>query len=233
MLPDYVKVYDKWGNERTHEELLLVYGAISVTPCNEQGLAWRVAMLRERADVGEGFSPVTEFDKDEPKPLSSHIFAPTALVVSCYNADGAPVENVLVAFTWPDADPRPGTGCGKDRAVVGPTNENGDVGFAMGPGAYYLPPSGGPHGVWIDQLASNYPTDCTFGLGMLVDTNHAHMDVVYVLKEEEPPTEPDIEGALEDMAAAKVKMRQARVLMRESIVLIDSAMDRLLGNTST
>jgi hypothetical protein len=100
---------------------------------------------------------------------------PAVLVAHVEDPDGRPLGNVTVVLHWPDAPilPLELRACGLDRGVYGPTNANGDIGFGLGGGAYYWPPGGGPHTIWI-------PTDdggpCLFGLGMLGGTNHAHLD---------------------------------------------------------
>ena len=87
--------------------------------------------------------------------------------------DGSPAEGVAVMLHWPDAPmlPLELRDCGLDRGVWGYTNSNGDIGFGLGPGAYYTPPGGGPHTVW----AVDGP--CIAGLGMIAATNHEHVDL--------------------------------------------------------
>jgi hypothetical protein len=105
------------------------------------------------------------------------IEGPSTLVVRIEDAGGDPLENVPVVFHWPDAPllpPEQGA-CGLDRGLVIPTKDNGNAEFGMGPGAYYFPPAGGPHVVWV--VAEG--TDCLRGLGMLGGTNHIHLDTVW------------------------------------------------------
>ena len=104
---------------------------------------------------------------------------PSTLVVRIENAGGDPLEDVPVVFHWPGADvllPEQ-QACGLDRGLVIPSKSNGNAEFGMGPGAYYFPPSGGPHGVWV--VAEG--TDCLGGLGMLGGTNHIHLDSVWTM----------------------------------------------------
>jgi hypothetical protein len=105
------------------------------------------------------------------------IEGPTALVILIENADGDPIEGVPVIFYWPDAPglPPEQQACGLDRGLVIPTNSKGTAEFAMGGGAYYFPPGGGPHIVWV----ATEGTDCLGGMGMLGGTNHMHLDSVW------------------------------------------------------
>ena len=107
------------------------------------------------------------------------IEGPTALVIHVENTGGSTMENVPVVFYWPDADllPPEQQACGLERGIVGYTDISGDVGFGMGPGAYYLPPGAGPHVVWVAIEG----TDCLRGMGMLGGTNHVHLDSVWRL----------------------------------------------------
>jgi hypothetical protein len=97
---------------------------------------------------------------------------PAIIIAHVEDSSGRPLENITVVFSWPDAPTLPPElhNCGLDRGVYGPTNVNGDIGFGLGPGAYYFPPSGGPHTVWLPGGA------CLAGLGMLGGTNHEHVD---------------------------------------------------------
>lgn len=94
-------------------------------------------------------------------------------VVHVEDPAGAPVEGVPVVLHWPDAPLLPAElhACGLDRGVVGYTNAAGDVGFGLGGGAYYQVPQGGPHTVWVGNAS-----DCLSGIGMLLYTNHEHVD---------------------------------------------------------
>jgi hypothetical protein len=144
-------IYDLGGQEQDWNWLTDTFGAVTVA--RGSGAA-HVAVLRA-------------------------IEGPTALVIHVETATGTPVEGIPVVFNWPDAPylaPEQ-QACGLDRGIVGYTNGNGDVGFGMGGGAYYFPPSGGPHAVWLAMAG----TDCLGGLGMLGGTNHIHLDSVWRL----------------------------------------------------
>ncbi len=102
---------------------------------------------------------------------------PAVLVVHVETTDRKPAAGIAVVMHWADAPilPEELQGCGLDRGVYGPTNANGDIGFAIGSGAYYLPPNGGPHTIWIPGGS------CLSGLGMLAWTNHKHLDSDWVV----------------------------------------------------
>lgn len=107
------------------------------------------------------------------------IEGPSALTIRVEDPAGTPRQNVPVVFHWPDApnlEPRE-VACGLTRGIVGLTNDRGEVGFGMGTGAYYFPPEGGPHIVWVAVEG----TDCLRGMGMLGGTNHQHLDSVWTV----------------------------------------------------
>ena len=64
----------------------------------------------------------------------------------------------VVAFGWPD---------GYTEATVEP---KGELGFSMGPGAYYWPPAVGPHYIQVGDVFMD-------GLGMIGGTNHRHVNI--------------------------------------------------------
>ncbi len=139
-------IYDLDGMEQDWDWLIATFGAVTL----DRGIGTaNVAVLRA-------------------------VEGPTALVIHVENAEGTSLENVPVVFHWPDAPELPPEqqSCGLDRGIVGYTDSSGDVGFGMGPGAYYFPPGAGPHVVWVAVEG----TDCLRGLGMLGGTNHIHLD---------------------------------------------------------
>jgi hypothetical protein len=142
-------IYDLDGNEQDWEWLIDTFGAVTL-------------------ERGSGAASVTVLDAIE---------GPTVLVVTVENHDGNPVENVPVVYYWPDAPmlPPEQQACGLDRGEVIFTKANGNAEFGMGGGAYYFPPAGGPHIVWVAVEG----TDCLGGLGMLGGTNHIHLDSVW------------------------------------------------------
>jgi len=157
-----VKIYDMHGNERdwawAHER----FGAIALS-CSDANPPYRATKLYE-------------------------IEGPTDLNVYVYGENGDPEKDIEVAFYWPDAPFDSGAPSGFRRCITGKTNAEGRCGFAMGGGAYYWPPGGGPHAVWLygDQLS-----EIVSGLGMLGGTNHIHLNVVYQkINTSEPPPPP-------------------------------------------
>jgi hypothetical protein len=144
-------IYDLDGMERDWDWLTATFGAVTLAR-------------------GTGAASVT---------VLRAIEGPVRLAIHVQNPIGDPVENVPVVFYWPDAPQLlPGQqACGLDRGDVHYTDGNGYVDFILGEGAYYFPPDGGPHTVWIAAEG----TDCLGGLGMLGGTNHIHLDSVWTL----------------------------------------------------
>lgn len=101
---------------------------------------------------------------------------------------GKDVDDIPVAFSWPDAPYKSLPKEPKPRHVAQLTNENGDVGFGMGGGAYYQPPNVGPHAVWV-AMYPDHVSDCVDGLGMLGKRDHWHLEPTFqfVKGEIEPP----------------------------------------------
>jgi hypothetical protein len=135
----------------------------------EQGWAWLEATFGAVSlERGTGTASVS---------VLRAIEGPSVLVVRIENADGNLIENVPVVFYWPDAPllPPGQRACGFDRGLVIASKSNGNAEFGMGAGAYYYPPAGGPHAVWV----ATGSTDCLGGMGMLGGTNHIHLDSVW------------------------------------------------------
>jgi len=187
-----MKVYDRYGEEQPWGWVEENYGPLVVSPLNGPG--WYVKELRENANLAR-----------------NGIRAASVIVVKCLGIIGLPVDQLQVAWYWPDVqfDPNCGpangvpAGMEPGRAQHGPTNQNGDVGWAMGSGAYYSPPDKGPHAVWI--YGSQTQSQVVLGLGMLANTDHYHMDVVYQWMDGQPPSPPppadDIEEHLQAIEA--------------------------------
>jgi hypothetical protein len=108
---------------------------------------------------------------------------------------GNPMANVPVAFHWPDApeDSRPDEW--KIKKLTTLTGANGIAGFALGGGAY-LPccGCGGPHAVWISEPGeapnSTVASDLADYLGMLGNTNHRHLDLIFQRVDPPPAGRP-------------------------------------------
>ena len=158
-----VKVFDKDGTERDWAWLVANYGAIAIqTP--DADAYYKVVEIREKHDD-------------------------SAFIVKVLGRNGIPQPDIPVVFYWPDAPVLEDAGW-LGRGVEGPTNENGDVGFGMGPGAYYTPPEQGPHKAWIK--GSGY-SEMFEGAGMVMGTNHNHVDITlqWIENGEEPEPEPE------------------------------------------
>ncbi len=157
-----VRVLDYDGVERDWDWLVATFGDVWVEP-------------------GDGSACLTELRA---------IRDDSTLNVRVEDAEGRPVDGIPVVFHWSDAPLLPPelVGC-YDRGVYGGTGEHiesepGTVGFGMGSGAFYCPPSGGPHTVWVGIEGS----DCVHGLGMLCWTNHYHVNPTFVLAGESLPS---------------------------------------------
>jgi len=155
-----MRIYDKNGVERDAAWLQQQFGAVDVVPGDGP---WRCVELREQ----EG---------------------PATIVVTVKDRNGKGVNRALVARWWPDSK-LPGLpselASWHEQGVYGETNVNGDIGFGMGGGDYYWPPSGGASEVWMD-----YDSDLVRGLGMIGGTNHRHLNVVFQDVGDEPPPVP-------------------------------------------
>jgi hypothetical protein len=171
-----IQVYDYEGRQRDLAYLRSRYGDFLIQEAAAgEGPAFKISALHEKVN------------------------AAAALVVNVYDEEGNPLDSVRVAWYWPDADNDPNAGpldgvppeMRPNRAVSGPTNARGEVGFGMGGGAYYWPNQGqiGPHATWV--YGTDTRSDLVLGLGMVAATNHNHFDVDYVrLEGDEPPPEP-------------------------------------------
>lgn len=166
-------VYDCDGQLAPTAWLTATFGA--VTWQNGDGGAALTA-LRAACDPGESRS---ESGVDAPAVLVAHVDGADGDPGESRSDSGAgrPLEGVTVVLSWPDAPMLPAEmrTCGIDRGIYGPTNQAGDIGFGLGRGAYYSPPDGGPHSLFIPG------GDCVRGLGMLAATNHHHLDTGWTL----------------------------------------------------
>lgn len=164
-------IYDGQGEEQDWDWLISNFGNISL----------------ERSEVTEGVTRVYRVMKLQDAE------GPATQIVNVVDQDSHPLEGIHVVRYWPDAPELPEwpppVSRWYDRGVYGPTNVNGDIGFGMGSGDYYFPPSAGASAVWVaDQ---NGPSDVISGLGMLGASNHRHLNVYFQLKDvEEPPPPP-------------------------------------------
>jgi len=103
-----------------------------------------------------------------------------------------PEDSRLVAWWWPDAPtqvPEPVPGEWERNYAVATTNAEGEVGPGMGTGAYHDAGTPGPHAMWV--VSPSAPSDAVYGLGMIVGTDHHHVDLEWTLvREPETPEEP-------------------------------------------
>ena len=120
---------------------------------------------------------------------------PSNIDVLVVDHQGNPMADVPVAFYWPDApeDSRPDEW--KIKKLTTMTGANGVAGFALGGGAY-LPccGCGGPHAVWISEPGAapntTVASDLADYLGMLGNTNHRHLDLIFQRVDPPPAGRP-------------------------------------------
>lgn len=124
---------------------------------------------------------------------------PSNIDVLVTDRNGAPLAGVPVAFYWPDAPETSRPDEWYPKKVTTTTGANGIAGFALGGGAY-LPccGCGGPHAVWVSDPGptpdTTVPTDLADHLGMLGNTNHRHLDLIF--QKVDPPPAPGPTGAV-------------------------------------
>ena len=170
-----VKIYDVQGNVQSWAWLEEHYGPITIQSPGD-GSCYRVVELREKHED-------------------------SAFIAQVRNSAGEPLQGVEVVFYWDSAGSLHGAGW-LEQGVSGPTNGNGDVGFGMGPGAYYTPPKQGPHKAWISGEGASEMLE---GIGMIAATNHNHINAAWQWVEGEPEPEPepevDLAEVLEELKA--------------------------------
>jgi hypothetical protein len=165
------RVFDQGGQEQDWDWLVANFGAVNL----------------ERVEPAEGVTQVYRIVKLQDAE------GPAVQIVNVVDGDGNAMAGIRVVRYWPDAPllpdwPSPISRWRK-RGVFGATNVEGDIGYGMGRGDYYFPPSGGASAVWVADPKG--PSDFISGLGMLGATRHRHLDVFYQLQDlGEPPVEP-------------------------------------------
>jgi hypothetical protein len=198
-----MKIYDEYGIERNWAWLEREFGPLVIHPAMP-GPGWRLVEVHADRNIKP--------DRVQAAPLA----APTVMV-KARSADGRPAVDLWIAWYWPDAPENPQAmpvnglpaGMRPNRAdQPGITNLNGDVGLAMGPGAYYAPPAIGPHAVWVWGQNS----DVILGLGMKGGTDHDHINLVFeqsVVDEPAPQPIPTAEvlARVERIAALCAEIR--------------------------
>jgi hypothetical protein len=187
-------IFDKNGNEQTLAWLYKHFGPVdwqspeapqSASSATSAKLrpCYRLSSLTEIADPDPEAQPVPEHISGRARPEVS-----ASIAVTVRDADAKPAPNVEVVFYWPDAPKRDDVGW-LDRGVIGVTDQRGLTSFAMGGGAYYDPNKGaGPHAVWIK---GDGVSDLVTGLGMILGTNHTHLDVEFIAAAAPAPPAPE------------------------------------------
>lgn len=148
-----LRVFDNAGNEQTWDWLTAKYGDVQI----------------QQPDADSYFKVIEIHERH----------ADSAFIAKVLNADGTPKFGKTVLFYWDTAPAAPGSGW-LEQGVGGVTNENGDVGFGMGSGAWYTPPEQGPHKAW---LFGENVSEMVEGIGMRIGpdgpTNHDHFNVTW------------------------------------------------------
>lgn len=209
-----IKVYDWQGTLRDMEYLQGKYGNFVIQPAADgDGQVYKISTLREKVNTA------------------------ATLVVRVIDENGAPLDALKVAWYWPDApeDPNAGPQGGvppqmrPNRCVTGWTNAVGDVGFGMGPGAYYFPDQGqiGPHAAWMHGTMTR--SDLLLGLGMVGGTNHNHFDVEFTRFDEDPgpPGPGPGECPKEEILAEVARIESSLAQIEAAMAGIESSLDTI------
>ena len=178
-----LQIFDKDGNLQDWDWLTANYGDIRIQKPDAESY-FKIVEIRERHDD-------------------------STFIVKVLNEDGSPRVGKGVVFYWPGVEAAPGSGW-LEQGVIGDTNENGDVGFGMGTGAYYEPPAGGPHKSW---LFGDNISEMVEGIGMLVLTNHDHVNITYqwVESDDPEPVDPedgDLSEVVEQLASIDANLKR-------------------------
>ena len=181
--------------------------------------------LRNQSWLQQNFGPVTIHT-----PTSTHQYeitelranaGPAAIIARVLDTTGNPLPNILTVFHWPDAPALPRSGW-HDAGVIGPTKQTGDVGHAMGGGAYYSPPTQGPHSLWI---FGPYNSQMISGLGMIAGTSHRHLDVTFQDRTGSlppPPFPPTPPPDLAELRHILQLIREARQVLVDYIATLET-----------
>jgi hypothetical protein len=205
-MPADVTVYDKSGQVQSLEWAQLKYGPFVIypapTPADGQALAWKLTALREKND--------------------------STFIAHAASEAGKPVPGTRICWYWPDA-PRlddagpmeaPYEGIAANRAVSGFANVNGDVGFAMGPGAHYFAANGerGPHAAWMH--GDNTRSDVLLGIGMIPD-DHLHLDATWALvtigSDDDTGEAPELAEALAALSTQLTGLAHAMQVLADAL----------------
>jgi hypothetical protein len=186
-----IKVFDKFGNLQSWEWLEQYFGKLVIYPAGT-GWGWRVVEIREIDDIivsqmEKGVLKVGDFTKPSDLGVFTEamadittketVLAPAVCVVKHLEEDGSPASDYRSCWYWPNAPQEPecipihgvAPGMTPGISVSGMTNDNGDIGHAMGGGAWYDPATQiGPHAIFVCGENS----DVVLGIGMIFGTNH-------------------------------------------------------------
>ena len=185
--PMDVKVFDITGTERDWAWVVEQYGPLGIREAEPWTMADGSKQVLRLVELRENFGPAT-------------------CIVKALKEDGSPIVNLQFAWhysTAPDLPDgiNPPTSVWEPNADYGPTNDNGDIGFAMSEDATYYPDQNqpGPYSTWA--LSTKWPSDCYDGIGLKAGTDHGHLDptfqVVTVEDGEEEPEPGDLEKNVE------------------------------------
>lgn len=194
------KIIDHEGQERDWDWFVTNFGAITIERCPAtEGKVFRIVKLRD--SIG-----------------------PAVQIASVRDEDSMPLIGVNLVRFWPDAPELPQwpapISMWRRRGVIGPTNEEGNVGFGMGHGDYYFAPNAGASALWVAD--GRGPSDFIIGLGMLGGTDHRHVDVFFQLvdlgSQIEPPVPPKpVPSSSEDWRAMLARLDRIIELLEKQI----------------
>lgn len=158
-------IYDKNGTEKSLDWLHSKFGPVAAIPEDPRSREvphFFVAQLHEVDDN-------QVLGKRRNK-------SPASITVIVLNEELRPIPGAEVVFWWPDAPKLDGAGH-HEAGASGKTDSYGQVTFPTGDGAFYNPQTqAGPHKVWI--YGPGQSQRCK-GLGMVRNSNHRHLDVVF------------------------------------------------------
>lgn len=141
-----------------------------------------------------------------------HPTSPASLSVAVRDLDGAPFIGIPVVWWYSTAPPLPGSGH-LEQGIIGHTNESGIASFALSHDAYYDPVKGevGPHQVWISGPGQSVRV---VGLGMLIGTNHDHVDLEFRPSTTSPGPVPDEQAQKIRALRLEARVEYNKAIMR-------------------
>lgn len=190
-----MQIIDEQGQPRTTKWLTSNFGPLSIqSPTND---SHRYTITELRATLG-----------------------PAAITVKVLDAAGQPLPDIPTVWHWPDAPTLPDAGW-RYNGVIGLTNEQGTIGHPMGGGAFYSPPTQGPHSLWIQGDTSSQLIQ---GLGMIAGTNHRHLDITFQDRTGSPPPPPPPPPPpdLAELRTILALIKEARKLLSDYIATLQT-----------